>query len=96
MTSAEQPDEMMAADAPPGTPVQEHVAHNAAPVWCSHGVRWDATPRGWVPADAGAHNHPGHDLPPFQDVGAIPRQPTYASREVYEATALARDLMPEE
>ncbi|GAA5130155.1 hypothetical protein [Pseudonocardia adelaidensis] len=82
-------------EAPPGTPVAETVAATAAPVWCAHGVRWDATPGGWIAADAGGHQHIGHDEI-AQHAGAIPCQPTYASRKVWEVTRLARDHMPDD
>lgn len=95
MTAAEQPDELLDDDAPPGTPVQEQVARHAADVWCVHGVRWQATDAGYVADDALNSKHLGHD-DPAQDAGAIPCQPTYASLEVWERTALARKLMPDD
>jgi len=91
----EPPPELAEPDAPPGTPVAEQVAENAAPVWCAHGVRWQQTGDGWWADDAPLPEHLGHDVP-AQHPGAIPCQPTYASREAWEALAPARELMPDD
>ena len=87
----EQPGEVLDQDTPPGTPVAEQVAEQAAPVWCAHGVRWSPTADGWVADDAPQPEHVGHDRP-CQEVGAIPCQPTYASLAVWQATAQARQV----
>mgnify|MGYP003576656663 CR=1 FL=1 len=90
MNGAEdQPEELLDPDAPPGTPVQHQVADSAAPVWCSHGVRWEATKGGRVADDAMLSKHRGHDVP-AQDVGAIPCQPTYASYQAWRVLSVAR------
>lgn len=96
MTSGagEQPDELLDEAAPAGTPVQDQVAKQAAPVWCSHGVRWQPSTIGYVADDAGGHAHYGHD-DPAQEPGAIPCQPVYASPEVWQRTAAARQIQEE-
>jgi hypothetical protein len=81
------PDELSDPDAPPGTAPM--LRYRTAPVWCVHGVRWQRSDVGYVADDAMAGPHVGHREPAV-DVGAIPCQPTYASYEVWQVTALAR------
>lgn len=90
MSDGELPEELVDPDAPAGTPSQQHIAANAAPVWCAHGVRWQPVKVGWVADDALSSEHRGHDHPAV-DVGSIPCQPTYASEKMWWFLRAARE-----